>query len=115
MYRQPPITTLTDTLFPYTPRFRSAEFRVPPAERLRRLIGRPAPQGGDQPAFLRHGDEFGGRDMAQFLVLPPRQRLETRDFPGLEVDERLVGQGQPALRQRRSRQDRKSTRLNSSH
>src|SRR3546814_270014 len=52
------------------------------------------------PASVRHGDEFGGRDMAQFLVLPPRQRLETRDFPGLEVDERLVGQGQPALRQR---------------
>src|SRR3546814_20599926 len=77
MYRRPPIATRTDTLLPYTTRFRSggrARARRPPARGLRR--GR----GGDRAA--RGAD--GGRRTARATDpdRPPGGNREPHRAPG---------------------------------
>src|SRR3546814_1154600 len=53
MIRRPPISTRTDTLFPYTTLFRS--------EALARSRDHPARRGGDLPVGLRGGPRRHGR------------------------------------------------------
>ncbi|KAK0344784.1 hypothetical protein LTR94_013088 [Friedmanniomyces endolithicus] len=77
-----------------------AEFRVPAAQRLRRFIGGPATERGDETALFRDRHELDRRDMAQFRVVPTRQRFKTGNFAGLEMDQRLIGQGQAAMGER---------------
>src|SRR3546814_2402870 len=75
MIRRPPRSTRTDTLFPYTTRFRSAGLRG--AERRRRLplLHHPRPQGlAERP--LAEGEPRGAA-----AALRRRLRAEAR-FPG---------------------------------
>src|SRR3546814_20177985 len=99
MRRRPPGSTHTDTLFPYTTLFRSVLRTQHLAVAHRRQ--------GESARRADQGDAF-----------PPRlflKRVEGRFLPGFE----LVLDGPAAvaviLAFERRRQDRKSTRLNSSH
>src|SRR3546814_10978975 len=109
MYRLPPRSTLTDTLFPYTTLFRSDE-----VDRL--AVGREGEQDAavhDRRAAVVHelGLETDRRavgDDLKIMVGQPRQQRpagDLADMPDIGVDLRLGAQ--PV--------DRKSTRLNSSH
>src|SRR3546814_11783201 len=86
MIRRPPRSTRTDTLFPYTPLFRSARIAL---------------QGGDAVAA---GEELLGR--GTLIGVPAKAR--TFGLHGCAGDG--LGGGK-----RRCDGDRKSTRLNSSH
>src|SRR3546814_17883068 len=92
MIRRPPRSTLTDTLFPYTTLFRSGE-----QQRQRRR---------DEPTARRpHGSppQVAGRNAN------PRRRRTRRRQP-VRSGDGIHGQAQGG-----QEQDRKSTRLNSSH
>ena len=67
---------------------------VPVGERARRRLQRPAAELDDQPRFLGDRDELVGRDHPALVVGPARQRLEAGDAAGLELDQRLVGEGE---------------------
>src|SRR3546814_1239363 len=111
MIRRPPRSTLTDTLFPYTTLFRSRDHdsrqsrgdlagRRPPPHRL--VVGFTVGLRAD--GGLRRGPQrFCPAGAA---VLPARLRGGK--------PHRVRGGGAPA-RAHRSRRDRKSTRLTSSH
>src|SRR3546814_14888697 len=87
--RRPPISTRTDTLFPYTTLFRSRP--AFPGDRLARL------------GKARAVDDLGGAKRLQILgLVEPAGR---RDHPVAKVRKERD----------RDRTDRKSTRLNSSH
>src|SRR3546814_6893609 len=123
MIRRPPRSTRTDTLFPYTTLFRSARLpdatqpALPHAERRHSdldigILG-----------FLRNdalpvrkravGYDHRARRHDLFLLQHHRLRLGVV-FPAAMVC--LAGEYlQPARRAADRRQDRKSTRLNSSH
>src|SRR3546814_8433088 len=128
MIRRPPISTRTDTLFPYTTLFRS-------------LAGKGG-QIGVQAFFIRGGQNWGHRAffpthteglseeevmqsfLAQFYeeVPPARCILVDRELPEAELlaeafREAAGGKVEISVPQRgaRRRLDRKSTRLNSSH
>src|SRR3546814_11856018 len=77
MIGHPPEATPTDTLFPYTTRFRS------------RGVQRPAAERDDQPRFLGDGNEFGGRDRSALFMVPAGERLEARYLARSEIDQRL--------------------------
>src|SRR3546814_6661491 len=106
MIRRPPRSTRTDTLFPYTTLFRSprqpfvdqrAELRIAP--RLPPALDRPD-AGSRGKAFAR-GERFGrGGCRARSEVGSGAAREQTQKDGG---------------RDRETGQDRKSTRLNSSH
>src|SRR3546814_16023024 len=103
MIRRPPMSTTTDTPFPYTPLFRSGLCRPPVLLRHRRGTG----WRGTDPA--RHGS-----------VLEPRE--EPVDDEGEGGDEECAPddhleatQLQPPDDVLSDANDRKSTRLNSSH
>src|SRR3546814_12222345 len=88
MIRRPPRSTRTDTLLPYTTRFRSgAELRVPRHDPPRR-------HGPGEPDVVR----LRRRDAALHTHHVPRQVPQ----PAAQPDDE-------------PREDRKSTRLNSSH
>src|SRR3546814_12236906 len=95
--RRPPRSTRTDTLFPYTPLFRSRlrllQQRIIPVQRLAVMGGK---QGKPQRlALVSGGQQVGdGDDVAERL----------RHLLGVHRDKAVV---HPV--------DRKSTRLNSSH
>src|SRR3546814_2767273 len=103
MIRRPPRSTRTDTLFPYTTLFRSSLRRGELVEDdlANRL-------GFDRPA----NEHFDG-----IMIDEVAGRHQDRRSPGgRQVGDRLVPIGfsvVPELEKRR--QDRKSTRLNSSH
>ncbi|PAV93190.1 hypothetical protein WR25_15457 [Diploscapter pachys] len=76
---------------------RAAAFLVPPAQRARRFLDRPAAQRHDQPRFLGDRDE-GTRVMLHAVrVAPARQRLERDDRTARQVADRLEGEAQLAL------------------
>src|SRR3546814_6003156 len=77
MIRRPPRSTRTDTLFPYTTRFRSPLERVERIERLarRERVGIDASQGFAQ-RVLRGGGHFGERRGEQRQVVEPRRSEE---------------------------------------
>src|SRR3546814_5610979 len=121
MLRRPPGSTRTDTLFPYTPLFRSLSCEKAggavglPHEDLAREIGRCVPIGGggrramiEDEASVRERagrdislrDIVGARDQGDGLLAVPKGSPVGRHF------ERPRGHGQ---------RDRKSTRLKSSH
>src|SRR3546814_14138871 len=97
MRRRPPRSTRTDTLFPYTTLFRSRPGTVGFAgtlEELRAAAGGPS-------LFLSAGDNIG----ASLFPSSVQQDTPTIDvLNALELQTSAVGN-----------QDRKSTRLNSSH
>src|SRR3546814_12579071 len=92
MHRRPPISTRTDTLFPYTTLFRSERF-VQIVGLLRR---RPDPR---IPEFLTRRSGIRRRADAHWPIIAHMEGARSGDLPDFAgVD-----------------QDRKSTRLNSSH
>src|SRR3546814_20906734 len=98
MIRRPPISTRTDTLFPYTTLFRSGAEPTGPADgRALQIQGQVAGPGADR---QREAGAPEGRPVAQ----PHRRRAAG----SAAAAGRLVGDGQGGT-------DRKSTRLNSSH
>src|SRR3546814_17856839 len=97
MIRRPPRATRTDTLFPYTTLFRSVVFLV---------VGRETLKFGFQPV-LRAFQFFDEAAITRVPVLA----LHQFEFMNLFLEESLLC----FLRQRNPFEDRKSTRLNSSH
>src|SRR3546814_15064718 len=98
MTRRPPLSTLTDPLFPYTTLFRS---------------------WGD-PAGIIGRDPVGGAIVEDALAdrprREPRRALDARIDVGLAEETCLILQKQFEQRRGAKRSaDRKSTRLNSSH
>src|SRR3546814_5294862 len=106
MLRRPPISTRTDTLLPYTTRFRSVLRGDGAAQRNRLAI--------DELGFLGRL-QIVGRAAADVLVRA-RQRADA-DAP--RADGGREGGDRPAARGITKKapvtRDRKSTRLNSSH
>src|SRR3546814_15507883 len=97
MIRRPPRSKRTDTLFPYTTLFRSHEHRA--------ALGQDGPR-----AQLRLGE--GGGEIA----------VDAHDFAGAlhfrredRIDAGEAGEGEDGFLDRDMTEDRKSTRLNSSH
>src|SRR3546814_14566649 len=99
MIRRPPISTRTDTLFPYTALFRSPDEAVLRQPRLRR--GPPRLHGEAQ-AELRRSLSDAVRTRRQGAAARPGDLVGGRHCGGRR--RRGAGGG-----------DRKSTRLNSSH
>src|SRR3546814_15628242 len=101
MIRRPPISTRTDTLFPYTSLFRSVdgfEFRL-----LRR-------EANAARAIVRAGRVEGGREICRLELRIVTLARHARAPPiGGEIP--IIGE----VVDRLAEQDRKSTRLNSSH
>src|SRR3546814_14679878 len=97
MIRRPPRSTRTDTLFPYTTLFRSVEFEE--GRRQQRL-----------------DVEVDADGRVQVGVVGPAEQLQNAAVEGLRqmLEQPAVGR-EIDVRQHRARQDRKSTRLNSSH
>src|SRR3546814_8854602 len=103
MIRRPPRSTRTDTLFPYPPLFRSLALA---------RITRPPPDvkaSEDIPANDRGGPatSLAPKRCAQMLELAWAKQQYSRY--------NMAGRIYPAQFSRISSQDRKSTRLNSSH
>src|SRR3546814_1307429 len=92
MIRRPPRSTRTDTLFPYTTRFRSPLERVERIERLarRERVGIDASQGFAQ-RVLRGGGHFGERRGEQRQVVEPRRQSTGLLAPGFELCENRLG------------------------
>src|SRR3546814_12920175 len=107
MIRRPPLSTRTDTLFPYPTLVRSIA-------RLLEMIGEIGPEIGpasiglpDRPVHIVA--KAGGAEQRQFHRLPIVGKLALRRLQHAFVNQSIGAQ----LRDRRL--DRKSTRLNSSH
>src|SRR3546814_8983120 len=112
MIRRPPISTRTDTRFPYTTLFRSHQLRTwsaPPFARIERRIARGAIEGDSR----LHPVEDEG------VALGPRHadvRLGVKfERDGGAVAKFAVDDRAGALPAAFFLEDRKSTRLNSSH
>src|SRR3546814_13005720 len=99
MLRRPPISTSTDTLFPYTTLFRSLDDIVLEDVRPAKM-----PQHRDR--YYRRQDR-GGKGQAD---LKPEIHVRRGEQHGDEAAEQ-----DRAKRQLATAEDRKSTRLNSSH
>src|SRR3546814_18529596 len=106
MIRLPPISTLTDTLFPYTTLFRSVRRRFSIAHEIayfalhRNLIGDGVTDDAMYRSNLSSAVEVQANRMAAGILMPWHLIREATD-KGIDTVERLA--------------DRKSTRLNSSH
>src|SRR3546814_11875930 len=117
MIRRPPRSTRTDTLFPYTTLFRSQR---QPIVALRISLG--ADQIIREPAFSREFLDaipatLGLREQPQRLggpLHPHQSRGHAGLHPGI-VGRDLLGAREQYRRGGGIAQDRKSTRLNSSH
>src|SRR3546814_8622772 len=132
MIRRPPRSTRTDTLFPYTPLFRSlAAVRRDARRSARRREGRAARSPGEHRSrraraargarcALRAQAVAGGRDMSDlFDKLENRRAIIDRRALSTRLDE-IAGETSDTGKRRRAmvdllKEDRKSTRLKSSH
>src|SRR3546814_19236360 len=101
MKRRPPRSTRTDTLFPYTTLFRSAEGR----DRLSELQSLPAPDGEAELDSGAAAGDKAAKGRARGDRARDAQACRSGSQEGL-LPRRTFG---------RSAADRKSTRLNSSH
>src|SRR3546814_3753514 len=119
MIRRPPRSTRTDTLFPYTTLFRSAgaasrHHLLPGAgNRLTAMKAEPKLRGGiDRPGFARNNAAM------KILLVEDNARVSQFVCKGLEEAGHTVDHaenGRDGLFLATTEQDRKSTRLNSSH
>src|SRR3546814_10414170 len=112
MIRRPPRSTRTDTLFPYTTLFRSDDRSERPrgaGDRLDDIVledVRPAKMPQHRDRYYRRRDR-GGKGQAD---LKPEIHVRRGEQHGDEAAEQ-----DRAKRQLATAEDRKSTRLNSSH
>src|SRR3546814_17967790 len=118
MLRRPPRSTRADTLFPYTPLFRSAgsdDVAADPADvdafsdMLDAAPDRCCGREVEVPPERRRHDGEGGREGAVLEFQHGERQPAVLAFLHVEVDHHEVA----AVRHRIA--DRKSTRLNSSH
>src|SRR3546814_1846308 len=97
MIRRPPRATRTDTLFPYTTRFRSEDAPGAQRQQADQQGDDARHQDGQRPLQPAAGDAGGGHDADGIAA--------DADVGGMaEADQAAVAE-----------EDRKSTRLNSSH
>src|SRR3546814_8485699 len=103
MIRRPPRSTRTDTLFPYTTLFRSP--------------GGPFGLKGDHAVRLQRPADLGAADRARWADLSDRAGTANVFAQHWFMDPALrhAGADQPIWLAIVEREDRKSTRLNSSH
>src|SRR3546814_19664301 len=104
MIRRPPRSTRTDTLFPYTTLFRSAPEIRQHREALRLRLRSARARRAAVAARLRPGHRADAR-----------QRHGTADVPARAADGTGITSGKPVNGVVHPLEDRKSTRLNSSH
>src|SRR3546814_16106662 len=105
MIRRPPRPTRTDTLFPYTTRFRSFLNKVKEKQQLGEFDAKLANRSLNE-GFS--GGEKKRNEILQLAMLEPKLAILDETDSGLDIDAlRIVARG--------VNQDRKSTRLNSSH
>src|SRR3546814_11675219 len=105
MTRPPPRSTLTDTLFPDTTRFRSTgPSGGPPSP----VVEGHSPGAGEP---LREGDAGAGAEDSAVSVEDPTRATE----PAEPVEEPSGALSEPEAEPGNASEDRKSTRLNSSH
>src|SRR3546814_19749866 len=103
MNRRPPRSTRTDTLFPYTPLFRSFDIKVKDA-----ILQIPEQSVLD----ICYGiEQDASGPFCSLIARSPTGRLNGDTTVGVDVSRRNIGQ----LRSQGIDIDRKSTRLNSSH
>src|SRR3546814_1471209 len=109
MIRRPPISTRTDTLFPYTTLFRSHLFG-----RKADMVGAVGRHARHQPVGGQRDQEAEGLDRAGDMDrLPVAIGEVDGETPRRDI---AVSHGPAPCRRRRPRTgDRESTRLNSSH
>src|SRR3546814_2977996 len=106
MIRRPPRSTRPDTLFPYTTLFRSPQHDLPPVLHVAGTNGK-----GSTCAFLRAAIDAAGLT-AHVYSSPHLVRFNERiRIAGTLIDDDALA----ALLEEALDQDRKSTRLNSSH
>src|SRR3546814_18312720 len=110
MIRRPPRSTRTDTLFPYTTLFRSANGRLPVQARYRENV-EPLPVVDDGTFRLGQSNERV-RDLQRVMA---DEGYRVTDGGALDQDGVYRPGMQGALLDFQRAQDRKSTRLNSSH
>src|SRR3546814_2608404 len=123
MIRRPPRSTRTDTLFPYTTLFRSPRFEIRLAVHIARKMGMRIGDGVSTMAASGSLSDISRRfpsDVAQplFLHIVSSQFDELIQQPRGGWTGRPVAppdSGEPVCAPRVVGQDRKSTRLNSSH
>src|SRR3546814_19636778 len=91
MIRRPPRSTRTDTLFPYTTLFRSAEGAVPPVVHLEEVVvARPLGLAGDHPAEAVLGAALHLHHVGDGVVGPAVERLAFDGFAPLGLGARVV-------------------------
>src|SRR3546814_9322128 len=117
MTRRPPISTRTDTLFPYTTLFRSLTDSRVALDRLARLAASLDP---DRPLSRGFARVMDGDRLVSSAAAAQAAGQVTLKFKDGEVDadisERLEkSAGTATSKTSKARPDRKSTRLNSSH
>src|SRR3546814_2377213 len=111
MIRRPPISTRTDTLFPYTTLFRSFSPVVKRARLPNRQTQRQRWRVWFQPRLWPEWLTFGPLQRPAHIRPPRHRSLASSDLSKL-LDRTEASLASPAAPGRR---DRKSTRLNSSH
>src|SRR3546814_4352170 len=116
MIRRPPRSTRTDTLFPYTTLFRSAVRHRAERGRGSPLIG---PVGAVEADVVEVDGEFrvllaqpGDHGLGR---LPEADERQSPKLAILRLGHRVPPAGGRILERAGRREDRKSTRLNSSH
>src|SRR3546814_2281519 len=113
MLRRPPRSTRTDTLFPYTTLFRSVGQRILQPQACPPLLrGRLLAAGAPVAAGIRHGMRLIEDDDAVEVAPQPVDDLSDPGALALALGraQRGIGGEEDGIAQ-----DRKSTRLNSSH
>src|SRR3546814_12887497 len=110
MVRRPPISTLTDTLFPYTTLFRSMPIRGTTSSAI--VVPEEAVQsvGGRDVVFVRTANGF----KATPVTTGQRSAGRIEIASGLPVGTTIASRNAFLLKAELGK-DRKSTRLNSSH
>src|SRR3546814_2834534 len=118
MIRRPPRSTRTDTLFPYTTRFRSLQAVVQRTNGAQQIMAQPGTkQGGEVDTLYSHSSSILCRNLHVFSPEPLMQNPDS--LCKLDISANLHRLSSKPAMQRpicdRPPQDRKSTRLTSSH
>src|SRR3546814_4864750 len=120
MVRRPPISTRTDTLFPYTTLFRSLRrearcarfgFAGPARRAVQRILAPEIDERSDQAARGRHAADALEQPAHHIAIMPVEPEI-LRQLQRIYVRPKLPHADK---RDQTAQEDRKSTRLNSSH
>src|SRR3546814_6405016 len=126
MIRRPPISTRTDTLFPYTPLFRSVEALAQDTILERGFVSETVDPVAGRIRIAETPLRFSGRFADREILPAPMLGEHTREtltrilgYPAAEVEaliaESVIAEAGDAAEASRRFVDRKSTSLNASH